>query len=235
MVKHLCTLAAAVVATTFAAGIASSQTTSPSFLTRLPARFVAPAPTTGFCGQLALAGRRCPPVLVYSGRSYGGLLPTIDPALKADLPHVRVSMVLQEIANVIVAGGGVAIAGLNPHVEWTTTGSAASVEQGGPYGYTLPGPGVTWNDFGPHNILYDALQFNTCDSFGAFPIQHDAVIENSGVSIGAFNGVDNTTVNHTGFYNFRYTVRARDARGGVSDFRFSGKVNATCSGLVALP
>lgn len=235
MVKHLCTLTATVVATTFAAGIASSQTTSPSFLTPLPSRFVAPAPTTGFCGQLALSGRRCPPVLVYSGPSSGGPLPTIDPALKANLPHVRVSMVIQEIANVIVAGGGVSVGALNPLLEWTTTGSAASVERGGPYYWPLPGPGATWNNFGPHPIIYDALQFNTCDSFGAFPIQHDAVIEDGGVSIGAFHGVDNTTVNHTGFYNFSYTARARDTRGGVSDFRFSGKVNATCSGLAALP
>lgn len=234
MVKHLCILTA-VVATTLAAGIASSQTTSQSFLTPLPARFVAPPSTTGFCGQLALVGRRCPPVVVYGGPSSGGPLPTIDPPLKADLPHVRVSMVLQEIANVIVSGGGVSVTGLNPFVEWTTTGAAASVERGGPYGYSLPGPGSTWNNFGPHTILYDALQFNTCESFGAFPIRHDAVIRAAGGPIGAFAGVDNTTVDHTGFYNFSYTVRARDARGGVSDFRFSGKVNATCSGLVALP
>lgn len=120
MTKHLCILAAAAVATTFGAGLASSRTTSRSFLTPLTARFVAPAPTTGFCGQLA-AGRRCPPVLVYSGPSSGGPLPTIDPALKDDLPHGRVSMVLQEIANVIVSGGGVTVAGLNPHVEWATT------------------------------------------------------------------------------------------------------------------
>ena len=235
MTKHVWILIGAAAATTLATGIASSQTTPRSFLTPLPARFVAPAPDTVFCRDLAQSGRRCPPVLVYSGPSSGGGLPTVDPALKADLPHVRVSMVLQEVANVIVSNGGVAVAGLNPLVEWATTGSAASVENGGPYGYTLPGPGTTWNNFGPHTILYDALQFNACNGFAAFPITHDAVIESSGNPIGAFHGVDNTTINHTGFYNFSYTVRAKDYSGGVSDFRFSGKVNATCSGLAALP
>jgi hypothetical protein len=77
--------------------------------------------------------------------------------------------------------------------------------------------------------------FNACDSFASFPVQHDAVIENGGSEIGAFHGVDNTTLDHTGFYNFSYTVRATGAFGKVSDFRFSGKVNVTCSGLNALP
>jgi hypothetical protein len=72
MSKHRCLLAVTAVAMTFAAGIASSQTTSLSFLTPLPARFVEPAPTTGFCQQPALSGRRCPPTLVYSGPSSGG-------------------------------------------------------------------------------------------------------------------------------------------------------------------
>ena len=60
-------------------------------------------------------------------------------------------------------------------------------------------------------------------------------IEDNGSEIGAFNGSDDSTLNHTGFYNFSYTARATGMNGKVSNFRFSGKVNATCSGLNALP
>lgn len=93
---------------------------------------------------------------------------------------------------------------------------------------------MDWGTLGLH--IYDALQLNACDSFGAFPIQHDAVINWTGGPIDAFfSGIDSTTVDHTGFYSFTYLIRATDARGGVSIFRFSGKLNATCTALDALP
>jgi hypothetical protein len=76
--------------------------------------------------------------------------------------------------------------------------------------------------------------FNACGSFAPFPVKHDAVIENAIGQIGAFHGVDNGTLDHTGFYNFKYKVRAT-AGAKVSDFRFAGKVNVTCSALNALP
>jgi hypothetical protein len=46
-------------------------------------------------------------VLVYGGAGRG-VLPAIDPAFKACLPNIRVSFVMQEIANAAaVANGGV--------------------------------------------------------------------------------------------------------------------------------
>jgi hypothetical protein len=238
--KHILMLSGAVALAAMAAGTASSQTSQGSFeagtiktrfLTPLPARFVMPPPDSTFCRELR--GSRCPPVLVYGGAA-GNHLPTIEPVLKADLPNVRVSFVLQEIANKPVANGGVN----DPHtfVEWTTTGPAAWEENGGPYAHPLPPPNGIWDeDDLLYSIIYDALVFNACESFPVFPVVHDVSIELEGSEIGAFNGVDNTTLDHTGFYNFSYTVRATGMNGRVSDFRFSGKVNVTCSGLNALP
>ena len=107
---------------------------------------------------------------------------------------------------------------------------------GGPYGYPLPGPGVTWDeDDLYHTLIYDALVLNACENFPLFPVEHDALIEDSGDEIGAFHGSDNSTLDPTGYYNFSYTARATGVNGKVSDFHFSGKVNVTCSGLNALP
>ena len=238
--RHVLMLSTAV-ALTAIAGTSASQT-SPlapqgitarvNFLTPLPARFVVTPTDSKFCQ--AQPGRPCPPILVYGGAG-GGVLPTIEPALKANLPHVRVSFVLQSIANEVVSNGGVSGDPVK-FVQWLTSSAAASVEHGGPYFYTLPPPGVVWDgDDLYHTIIYDALVFNACGSFGAYPVTHDASIEESGSEIGAFHGVDNSTLDHTGFYNFTYAARATGTNGGVSDFRFSGKVNVTCSGLNALP
>jgi hypothetical protein len=238
--KHLLMLSGAAALTAIAAGTASSQTspttppptTTRAFLAPLPARLMVPSPYSTFCRQVP--GRRCPPVLVYGGAAGGGL-PTIEGAFKANLPNIRVSFVLQEISNTAVANGGI---NGDPFtfVEWTTTSSAASVEHSGPYDHPLPPPGVPWDaDDLSQTVIYDALVFNACDNFASFPVQHDALIQYGASEIGAFHGVDNSTLDHTGFYNFNYTARATAAGGKVSDFRFSGKVNVTCSGLNALP
>ena len=86
-----------------------------------------------------------------------------------------------------------------------------------------------------HSIIYDALVLDACESFSPFPVTHDATIEESGNEIGAFHGVDNSTLDHTGYYNFSYKARATGENGKVSDFLFSGKVSVTCSGLNSLP
>jgi hypothetical protein len=241
--RHVLMLSTAVVLTAMAAGPASSQTspaalqaTTPrgKFLAPLASRFVVTPTDSERCKKMQ-QGRRCPPVLLYGGPAPGGVLPTTEPALKAYLPNIRVSFVLQEIENRIVDNGGVNTDSLT-WVEWTTTSAAAALENGGPYDYPLPAPGITWDeDELYHTLIYDALVFNACESFASFPVQHDAVIETSGIETGAFHGVDNSTLDHTGFYNFSYTARASGANGKVSDFRFSGKVNVTCSGLNALP
>jgi hypothetical protein len=237
--RKLLMFSTAVALTAIAAGTASSQTWNlvlqpraprAKFLTPLPAPTMVMTTDTAFC--LQLQGRRCPPVLTNGGGA-GNALPTIEPVFKANLPNVRVSFVLEKIANEIVAGGGV---NGDPYalVEWLTTSADASVEHGGPYGYALPPPGETWDDL-YHAVIYDALVFNACESFSGFAVTHDATIENNGNEIGAFHGVDASTLDHTGFYNFSYKAQATAPGGNVSDFRFSGKVNVVCSGLNALP
>src|SRR5262245_7267174 len=237
--RHMLMISGAVALTAIAAGTASSQTaTSPlpgttrAFLAPLPARLMGPSTKSTFCQQVP--GRRCPPVLVYGGAA-AGELPTIEAAFKANLPHVRVSFVLQQISNTPVANGGI---NGDPFtfVEWSTTSAAASVENGGPYDHPLTPPGSPWGpDDLQQTVIYDALVFNACDSFGGFPVSHDALIQNGASEIGAFHGFDAATLNHTGFYNFNYTARANGPNGKISDFRFSGKVNVVCSGLNVLP
>jgi hypothetical protein len=210
---------------------APSRTATP-FLAALPPRLVVAPTSSPFCrpGQ----GHRCPLVLVHGGAAGPGL-PTIDPAFKLDLPNVRVTFVLQSIANTAVTNGGV-VPDADTFVRWTTTGAAAAQEHGGPFGYTVPPPGATWDgDDIYHTIIYDALVLNACESFAPFPVDHEAVIDDGGNELGTFHGVDNTTLDHTGFYNFSYKVRATGVNGRVSDFKFAGKVNVTCSGINSLP
>lgn len=89
-------------------------------------------------------------------------------------------------------------------------------------------------------MVYDALVFGACESLTSFDVQHIATLSELHQSfeatvIGSFVGVDNTTIDSTGYYNLNYTVRATDSEGGVSNFHFSGKANLICSGLNALP
>ena len=86
-----------------------------------------------------------------------------------------------------------------------------------------------------HTLIYDALVFNACESFAAFPVDHDASIEDNGSEIGAFHGIDNSTLDHTGFYNFSYTGSSDGHEREGLELPLLGKVNVTCSGLNALP
>ena len=137
----------------------------------------------------------------------------------------------------MVANGGIN-PGATTFVNWSTTSPAAWQEHGGPFGYTLPPPGVTWDgdESVPTRSSYDALVLDACESFSPFPVTHDATIEESGNEIGAFHGVDNSTLDHTGYCNFSYKARATGENGKVSDFLFSrkGQCHLLWSQLVAL-
>ncbi len=193
--------------------------------------------------KLCVNGRdrlQCPPILS-NGGSTSGVIPTIEPVITANLPHVRVSFYIQEISNQIIANGGVETDIVNglEYINWLTTGTDSDVENGGPYGWTLPGPGQTFNNFGPHGgpsglLIYDALVFNACGSLSSFPVELESTVTESGAVIGTFSGVDNSTIHSTGYYNLNYTIRATDGDGAVSDFQFKGKANVICSGLNTL-
>jgi hypothetical protein len=243
--KHLRVLSVALALTAVLAGTSAGQTTQSvqtapprAFLTPLPSRFVIPPGDPRqpkFCRELQ-PPHRCPPVLVYGGDDGG--LPTIDPALKADLPNVRVTMVVQGIVNEVVANGGV-----DPDQDillWWATINTGTVPvfplvESGTAATALPEPGETAYE-GDNLVMYDAIVYGACESLSAFRIDHTASIKEGGafgVELGAFHGVDNSTLDSTGFYNFRYTVRAK-VDSGVSDFHVFGKVNLTCSGANSL-
>jgi hypothetical protein len=184
------------------------------------------------------------PSVLNGGRVFGGGIPMVEPAFQANLPNVRVSLLIQDIANVVVSGSGVDTIADNGagevFVDWSTTGLPADEENGGPYGWGLPDPGETWENLshpggGGGLLVYDALVFGACGGPLSFHIAHTASIEDNGLVIGQFDGSDNSTLDETGFYNVNYTARADDGMGNVSDFVFSGKVNVTCSGLLSLP
>jgi hypothetical protein len=239
-------IAITVVAITLAwATPATSQTTTPTLTaTTAPAPFLTPLPwrflmspddprRPRICRQ-STSTIQCPDFVAHSGAAGG--IPTIDPAVKADLPHVRVTFLVHRIHNQVIANGGLDLGAFAWPWTWTTSGSAANVESDGG-GYILPTPGQIWTENNTFLIrLYDALVFNACDSFMGFPVDHTTDVHNpDGSVIGVFHGVDNTTLDDLGFYDFQFTVRAEGDRGRVSDFHFSGKVSVTCSGLNALP
>src|SRR5262245_52799679 len=112
--RHQLVLSTAVVLTTIVVPVASQTTKATqagapgSFLTRLPSPVVLPADgprQRGYCPQ-AHGRLRCPPILLNGGAAGGGL-PTLDPAFKAHLPNIRVSLVIQSISHEVVANGGV--------------------------------------------------------------------------------------------------------------------------------
>lgn len=223
--------------TVHAAGDLKLRTSSGSFLQPYKPRLVLPSddPTRPqFCLKLG-DDRRCPDIASYYGVFPSPAIDDITTGYK----NVRVSMYISSISNTAVEGGGV-VFGDDGFVWWDTSSVEADEEDGGPYAWTLPGPGETYDDFGPHEgffgaQVYDALVFGACGSLTSFDIGHSAQLIDGASPIAQFNAVDNSTISSTGYYNVDYTVTAADGAGGVSDFRFKGKLNVLCSGLVALP
>lgn len=141
---------------------------------------------------------QCPPIIT-SGGITGGGIPTIEPVFKANLPHVRVSFIIQEISNQVIANGGVetGTADILKLIHWTTTGADADVENGGPYTWSPPAPGQTDDSVGhlggPSGLMiYDALVFNACGNLSSFPVEHESTATVSTV-IGSFSDIDNST------------------------------------------
>jgi hypothetical protein len=215
----------------------AAATTKGSFLTPLPSRFfMSPEDprVPRVCRQTSNL-IKCPLFLSYGGRADD--LPTIDPAFTSNLPHVRVTMVAQRMENQIVASGGVDL-GVDYAWPWVTSSSSTAADvESDPAGYILPKPGEVWIDEGIWLIrLYDALVFNACETFSGFPIDHtSSILKSDGSELGVFHGVDNSTVDELGYYNFQYTIRVEGDGGRISDFHFSGKVRVICSGLNDVP
>ncbi len=214
------------------------------FLSPLQPRFVlskAHPLYPNLCAQLP-GKRRCPVITTPGGVVGGGVIHD-DLPLTSHLPNVRVTMYIQSISNQAIDNGGVKghMADALQLVTWETDGPESDVQKGGPYAWSLPAPGETFETAGGAHAgplglrVYDALVYNACDNLTSFDMEHDATIDEGGTELGAFSGTDSSTIGSTGYYNAAYTVRATDGDGGVSDFRFEGKVNVICSGLNALP
>ena len=183
-----------------------------------------------FCSK-----RRCPQIV----SNYGAFPSATIDDITSGYKNVRVSMYINSISNTAVEGGGVD-AGIDGFVWWNTSSADADEEDAGPYAWTLPGPGETFDNFGPHDVffgmrVYDALVVGACGGLTSFDIGHSAEIEDGGSQVALFKAADNSTINSTGYYNVDYSVTVADGAGGVSDFRFRGKLNVLCSGLVDLP
>jgi hypothetical protein len=118
---------------------------------------------------------------------------------------------------------------------WETTGSAADLEITDVSIDAKSAVVGTWT-LSDTAVIYDALIFGACESLNSFPVDHYAFLDWDGVPIGAFHGVDNSTIDSTGFYTFKYDVPASVGAFDMdaSIFTLSGTVNVTCTGLSSL-
>ena len=189
---------------------------------------------------------RCPEPTAENGivvGSFGGPAPQrglspVDDFVAVLPANLRVSFVLQQMENEVVAGNGVDIP---CWARWETHSSAIPFptpesERGGPYSLPAPGPGEIW-PITHANGLYDALVKDGCGNTPVFPVSFQSSVGemedvlSSYMQIGEFGAVDDTTLQPNGFWTFSYTIRATGTNGGVSDFKFSGVVSVTCTNI----
>lgn len=155
-----------------------------------------------------------------------------------NLENLYVGLYAQSVENEVVSGGGVTD---QCWVIFNSHSTLATVEKGGPFWWPLPSPGEL-SHFDYHNVIYQGLINDGCENTPSFPIEHYCRVGvwqagqdmSDFVESGTFHGVDNSTIQPTGYWTFAYTVRARGTNGGVSDFKFRGIVSAICSSLKSL-
>jgi len=152
------------------------------------------------------------------------------------LPHLRLNIILREMRNVVVEGSGVDSLGAlqDPWATFKIVSAAANVSIPTPAAprYTLPAPapGDTWNDIPEPNVLFQGIIWNGCVGIPAtFDLTLDSSIyrTSTGEVFGSVHLVDE--VEGHGYYNFKYTMRATDEDGNVSDFVFSGDADSICT------
>jgi hypothetical protein len=171
----------------------------------------------------------CPWTLSAGGRpsGAGGQTSTI----LANLPHLRMDVVLRRMENKIVSGGGVK----NPVelenitvASWTLSSNAATsiLAQTYPRRLPAPPPGESW-DITHNDHLFGGIIQNGCSNTTEFDIAlQSSVHDFDDHTFGEVSLSDETV--GSGYYSFRYKIRATGLDGGVSDFFFSGEVPVTC-------
>ncbi len=162
--------------------------------------------------------------------------PGASDTITAGLPHLRLNIILREMRNVVVSGSGVDSLGLFQE-PWATfkiasTTADVSIPAPGdpPYGLPVPAAGDTWSDIPHANALFQGIIENGCLSNAAtFDLTLDSSIyrTSTGQTFGGVHLAD--SVEGHGYYNFKYTIRATDEAGNVSDFVFSGDADSYCT------
>jgi hypothetical protein len=184
------------------------------------------------CARTARDSGACPPSAKGDGANA-----TTD--LSAGLPHLRLDIVLKHMQNVVVAGSGVSSLGLLQEpwatfkIESTTADATVPGKADNPYGLPVPLAGEAWDV--PHaNLLFQGIIENGCLGPATFDLSLDSTVyrPSTGEVFGNVHLTD--SVEGHGYYNFKYTIRATDESGNVSDFVFSGDANAYCSGQLGL-
>jgi hypothetical protein len=213
------------------------------FLTRSDRR--APRIVDGDSGHLidrlcARTARSSEPACPASLQGNAGF-PGGPPGYSAGLHHLRLNIILREMRNVVISGSGVDSLGAfqEPWATFKIVSNAADnsipTPAAPPYGLPVPAPGDTWSDIPHANGLFQGIIENGC--MGA-PATFDLTLDSSIIRIstnavlGAVHLVDG--VDGYGYYNFKYTIRAKDEAGNVSDFIFSGDADSFCTGQFAL-
>jgi len=175
----------------------------------------------------------CPPSL--SGRVPArAFLP--PPVIAADLPHLRMDLVLKRIENKVISGLGVG--NLEPPppfyaATWQFSSIAATDQVQPLASLPVPDPGAT-SDLEPGtSVMYSGVIANGCSPLTLFDVSGFTTIVTTDpdAEFGTLNLSDTVTGN--GYYNFWYAVRATHAH-GESDFVFSGDANVYCTGIPGL-
>lgn len=212
--------------------LAAASTTPDGFLTkarRSPpdvARHDSESPVEAWCAQASRNSTSCPPQ-----QHHGPVVIADD--LTAGLPNLRLDIILREMTNDVVSGSGVeAPDGTLVFAMWKIVSANADASIPAPadpeYGLPAPPPGESW-PVSQQNYLFQGIILNGCLGPASFDLTLDSKIHQSDQPLpyGQVHLVD--SVDGHGYYNFKYTIRATDEEGNVSDFTFSGDANAYCT------
>lgn len=241
------------------AGAFTSESPNQGFLTKIRRPITSADNTESnqlaerLCAELKQNSRKtCPPNLKGASSSIvptndftnlkgtsSGIVPTNN--FKTYQPNLRLNIVLIEWQNIKVSGSGVeSLEGGygEPFATFKIQSSSADYSVPEPFdeAYWLPAPepGDTISDFGPP-LLFQGIIENGC--LGT-PATFDLSLESSifrygtGETLGEVSLQD--SVEGHGYYKFKYTIRATDEDGNVSDFVFRGNADSYCTSNLTL-
>lgn len=150
--------------------------------------------------------------------------------ISAGLAHLRLNIILREMRDVLVAGSGIAD---HPLLKIKIASAAADASLPEPnsagYNFILPEPGEIVELGESAFSLFNGIITNGCmGAVASLDLTLDGEVSNDDEPVGEIHLVD--AVDGHGYYNFKFTIRASDADGNVSDFTFSGDADSLCTG-----